>query len=65
MGIWLHPYTVTWAKLPPDLVRQVPPLEVAESLLDVAARKLGDNVLADACGSILPIVAKSSSNLAA
>jgi hypothetical protein len=37
---------------------------VSESLLDVAARKLGDDVLADACGLIPPIVAKSSSNLA-
>jgi hypothetical protein len=37
---------------------------VSESLLDVAARKLGDDVLADACGSIPPIVAKGSSNLA-
>jgi hypothetical protein len=37
---------------------------VAESLLDVATRKLGDDVLANACGSILPIVAESSSNLA-
>jgi hypothetical protein len=34
-----------------------------ESLLDVAARKLGNDVLADTCGSIPPIVAKSSSNL--
>jgi hypothetical protein len=36
---------------------------VSESLLDVAAHKLGDDVLADACGSIPPIVAKSSSDL--
>ena len=42
----------------------IPPLEVAESLLDVAARKLGNDVLADACGSIPPIFAKSGSNLA-
>jgi hypothetical protein len=38
---------------------------VAESLLDIAARKLGNDVLADACGSIPPIVAKSSSDFAA
>jgi hypothetical protein len=37
---------------------------VSEGLLDVAARKLGDDVLADACGSIPLIVAESSSNLA-
>jgi hypothetical protein len=37
---------------------------VAERLLDVATRKLGDDVLADACGSIPPIFAKSGSNLA-
>jgi hypothetical protein len=41
----------------------IPPLEVSESLLDIAARKLRDNALADACGLIPPIVAKSSSNL--
>jgi hypothetical protein len=34
-----------------------------ESLLDVAARKLGNDFLANTCGSIPPIVAKSSSNL--
>jgi hypothetical protein len=37
---------------------------VSESLLDIAARKLGDDVLADACGLIPPIVAQSGSNLA-
>jgi hypothetical protein len=42
----------------------LPPLEVTESLLDVAARKLGNDALADACGWIPLIVAKSSSNLA-
>jgi hypothetical protein len=41
----------------------IPPLEVSESILGVAARKLGNDVLTDACGSILPIFAKSSSNL--
>jgi len=42
----------------------VPPLEVSESLLDVAARKLGNDVLADTCGLIPSIVAQSGSNLA-
>jgi len=37
---------------------------VAERLLDVATRKLGGDVLANACGSILPVFAKSGSNLA-
>jgi hypothetical protein len=41
----------------------IPSLEVTESLLDVAARKLGDDALADTCGPIPPIVTKSSSNL--
>jgi hypothetical protein len=36
---------------------------VSESLLDVATRKLGDDALADACGSIPAIIAKSSSDL--
>jgi hypothetical protein len=35
---------------------------VSESLLDIATRKLGDDILANACGSIPPIVAKSSSD---
>ena len=41
----------------------IPSLEVSESLLDVATRKLSDDALADACGPIPPIVAKSGSNL--
>ena len=45
-------------RLPP-----IPPLEVTESLLDVAARKLGNNALTNVCGSIPLIFAKSSSNL--
>jgi len=44
--------------------RPIPPSEVSKGLLDVAARKLGDNVLADVWGSIPPIFAKSGSNLA-
>jgi len=41
----------------------IPSLEVSERFLDVAARKLSDNALADAYGSIPPIFAKSGSNL--
>jgi hypothetical protein len=36
----------------------IPPFEVSKILLDVAARKLGDDVLTNVCGSILPIFAK-------
>jgi hypothetical protein len=36
---------------------------VLESLLDVAARKLSNDILADICGLIPPIFAKSGSNL--
>jgi hypothetical protein len=37
---------------------------VKKTVLDIAPRKLGNDALADACGSIPPIGAESSSNLA-
>ena len=43
--------------------RPIPPFEVSKGLLDVAARKLRNDVLADVCGSIPPIFAKTGSNL--
>ena len=41
----------------------IPPLEVTESLLNIAARKLSDDALTNACGLIPPIGVKSSFDL--